>query len=70
MVVGLCISSGIMLNCGNISSEEPEPEGEPVPVPTICFVDFELEARISDTLLAREQRASESMLAKAFRLKI
>lgn len=51
-----------MLNCGNISSDEPEP--------TICFVDFELEAPISDTLLAREHRASESILAKAFRLKM
>jgi len=62
-VAGLFISSGIMLSCGNMSSGEPEP--------IICFVDFELEeARISDTLLAREHRASESILAKAFRLKI
>ena len=52
-----------MLSCGNISSEE-EPE------PTICFVDFDLEPRIPDTLLAREHRASESILAKDFRLKI
>ena len=50
-VVGLFISSGIMLSCGNISSEEPEPEPEPV---VICIVDLELEARISDTLWARE----------------
>lgn len=61
-MVGLCKSSGIMLSCGNISSEEPEP--------IICFVDIELEVRISDTLLAREHRASESILAKAFRFKI
>ena len=63
-MVGLFISSGIKLSCGNISSEEPEPE------PIICIVDLELEARISDTLLGREHRASESILAKAFRLKI
>ena len=62
--MGLFISSGIILNCGNISSEELEPTG------IIGFVDFELGARISDTLLAREHKASESILAKAFRLKI
>ena len=61
-MVGLFISSGIMLSCGNIGSEEPEP--------MICFVDFEVEVCISDTILAREHRASESILAKAFRLKI
>ena len=60
--MGLFISSGIILNCGNISSEELEPTG------IIGFVD--LGARISDTLLAREHRASESILAKAFRLKM
>ena len=60
-----------MLNCGKISSEELEPDPDPDPESTTCFVDFdELEARISDTLLAREHRASESILAKAFRLKI
>lgn len=61
-MVGLFISSGMMLNCGNIGNEEPEP--------IICFLDFELEVRISDTLLAREHRASESIPAKDFRLKI
>ena len=55
-----------MLSCGNISNDEEEPELEP----TICFVDFDLEPRIPDTLLAREHRASESILAKDFRLKI
>jgi len=63
MLVGLFTSSGMMLSCGNIGGEE---------VPRICFagLDFELEARISDTLFAREHRASESILAKAFRLTI
>jgi hypothetical protein len=63
MVVELFISSGMMLNCGNTGGEEPR----------ICFdLGFELEprVRISDTLFAREQRASESILAKAFRLTI
>jgi len=54
------MSSGMMLNCDNIGSEDPEL--------IICFIDFEV--RISDTLLAREHRASESILAKDFCLKI
>lgn len=62
-VVGLLISSDMILSCGNIGGKEE---------PIICFanLDFELEVGISDTLFAREQRASESILAKAFRLKI
>ena len=59
IAVGLFISSGIMLNCRNIGSDEPEP--------ITRFVDFEV--RISDTLLAREHRASESIPAIDFRLK-
>lgn len=65
MVVGLLISSGMMLNSANIGGEEE---------PRVCVADLgfelELEVRTSDTLLAREHRASESILAKAFRFNI
>lgn len=60
-MVGMFISSsGMILSCGNIGDEEE----------ALIDLGFELEVRISDTLLAREHRASESIVAKAFRLKI
>ena len=64
MVVGLFISCGMMLSCGNIDGDEPGICSEDLDI------ELELEVRISDALFAREHRASESILAKAFRLKI
>ena len=64
MVVALFISPGMTVSCGNIGGKEPR----------VCFADLDFElgfvVRISDTLFAREHRASESIPAKAFRLKI